>query len=167
MSATVEFDWLAVDCLATARKRSHERAGNHRPAYALDSLAAERIGAAGEAAFAMQYGLPAPDADRVAGDDGHDYRVRWDGAARTVEIKASEYDTPSLMLSTEYDHAVDRYVVASVSWPTEVEFVGWIDSDDVSTVGQRAPSQFGGEMWVVDGADLRAMPDAAEVCHAE
>ena len=160
MSAEVTIDGDAVDILARRRKAVHEDAGNHRPAYTVESLTAERIGAAAEAAFALRYGLPTPDADRVAGDDGFDYRVRHGDAELSVEIKASEYAEPSLMLSDDYRHAVDRYVLASVSWPQSVRFIGWIDAGDVADRGRREPSQFGGWMDVVDGSDLDALPPA-------
>jgi len=154
----VEFDWLAIDCIAAKRKRLHEKEGNHRPAYAIDSLSAERIGAASEAAFALRYGLRRPDANRINGDDGFDYCVWWGDEKLTVEIKGSEYASPSLMISEQYDHAVDRYVLASVSWPDDVKLIGWIDSDDITNVASREKSQFGGYMEVVDGADLNPMP---------
>jgi hypothetical protein len=154
----VGFDWLAIDCIAAKRKRLHEQVGNHRPAYAVDSLTAERIGAASEAAFALHYDLRRPDADKVNGDSGFDYQVWWGDEKLTIEIKASEYTSPSLMLSEQYDHAVDRYVLASVSWPDEVTLIGWIDSGDVANVASREKSQFGGYMEVVDNTDLNPMP---------
>ena len=164
MSVKVKIDGDAVDIIARRRKGIHDSAGNHRPADTMDSLTAERIGAAAEAAFSLRYDLPRPDADRINGDDGFDYRIRYQGNVETVEIKASAYADPSLMLSDSYRHdGVDRYVLGSVSWPTCVRFVGWIDAAEIGERASREPSQFGGWMDVVDSDDLDPLPPHSEV----
>lgn len=168
MSQTQPIDGDAVDLIARQRIRTHEQADNRRPAFAADDLEAERVGAAAEAAFALRYDLPPPSHDLVDGDDGSDYDVRYNDSRLNVEIKASKYDDPSLMLSDEYKHdAVDRYVLASVDWPTEVEFIGWIRQQRIDDVSSREPSQFGGFMDVVEGDDLIPIPDESDLSPAE
>lgn len=162
-SEPVTIDGDAIDILARRRKGTHDDAGNHRPAYAEDSLTAERVGAAAEAAFSIRYGLPTPSADLVGGDDGYDYRVEHNDETLTVEIKASEYADPSLMLSDGYRNGADRYALASVTWPDTVRFVGWIDAARVPDVGTRELSQFGGWMDVVESDDLRPLPEVGEL----
>lgn len=161
--SSVPIDGDAVDLIARERKGLHEGEGNHRPAFATDSMTAERVGAAAEAAFSLRYSLPSPNADRVHGDDGYDYCVMIDDEPTRVEIKGSEHDDPSLMLSDEYRGGADAYVVASVSWPERVWFVGWLDAEQLEERGRREDSKFGGRMTVVDGDDLDPMPPVEAV----
>jgi hypothetical protein len=159
-----QIDGDAVDLIARSRIETHEKAGNRRSAYALDDLKAERIGAAAEAAFAMRYDLPSPSDNLISGDNGFDYSIQYDSNAQNVEIKASEYSSPSLMLSDEYQHnKADRYVLATVDWPNKVIFHGWIHSRRIDSVATREPSKFGGYMSVVDKGSLVELPSKDKI----
>jgi len=165
---TQRIDGDAVDLIARQRIKTHHEADNRRPAYAEDDLTAERVGVAVEAAFSIRYNLPAPTYDEVSGDDGFDFAVRYDGERQRIECKGSAYDAPSLMLSDSYQHDAPEYhVLASVSWPSKVRFVGWIHTDRVSDVSKRQPSQFGGWMDVVDGEALKPLPAPESILEVE
>ena len=166
-ATTVDLDFDVVDLIAESRKEIHEQEGNHRPAYTTDSMTAERVGVAAEAAVALRYGLPAPGASRVGGDDGYDYRLDVDGETLEVEIKGSKYDDPSLMISDEYRGDADAYLLASVSLGDDVVLCGWLRDDQLEERGRREASKFGDMMTVVDGDQLDPIPDPADVSPAD
>lgn len=157
-TADIDLDWLAVDCLARRRKDRTEARGNHRAAYGTDDLEADRVGAAAEAAFAAAYDLDPPVLGAITGDEGYDFRVRWNDDPTTIEVKGSKHRDPSLLLNDEYRKGADRYVLVSIDWQSAARLIGTIPASAVDDRGYHDPATFGESVTAVDAAALDSLP---------
>jgi len=105
----VPLDRDVIDLLARRRREA-----GSRPAYWSDSLDADRIGVAGEAAVALRYDLPSPTHTDVTGDGGVDFAVEHAGRVERWDVKATRHADPSLMVPREYVGPADAYLLVTV-----------------------------------------------------
>jgi len=105
----VPLDRDVIDLLARRRRET-----GSRPAYWTDSLDADRVGVAGEAAVALRYDLPSPTDTDVTGDGGVDFAVANQGRLERWDVKATRHADPSLMVPREYVGPADGYLVVTV-----------------------------------------------------
>lgn len=131
-----------------------------------------RMGYTAELAVAQHYDL-VPRIDYrppTVGDDGHDYRVRFDGETATVDVKATRTDPPKLYLTKKrawHDrYALPDYYLLVAPHLTDgdrIHLVGWTTCERVREEGEDAET-YGNPVWRLDGRELDPppSPDALE-----
>ena len=155
-------DWDVVDMIARERKQSHDgtRQGDHKAIDGQDKMNMDRTGAAAEVAFARRYELPAPRVDLVGGDGGYDYLVNWNGEKTKVEIKASDYRNPNLIVPSIRDiEAPDVYVLYSAKYYSYLRPIGWIRTSEFMEKSEKQDSKIGEYCRYLDSDELNKLPN--------
>ena len=161
MSAN-NIDWDVVDMIARERKQSHDgtRQGDHKAIDGQDKMNMDRTGAAAEVAFARRYELPPPRVDLVGGDGGYDYLVNWNGEKTKVEIKASDYRNPNLIVpSIRNIEAPDVYVLYSAKYYSYLRPIGWIRTSEFMEKSEKQDSKIGEYCRYLDAGELNELPN--------
>ena len=154
-------DWDVVDMIARERKRSHDgtRRGDHKAVDGQDKMNMDRTGAAAEVAFAQRYDLAAPRVDLIEGDGGYDYLVSWNGERTKVEIKASDYRDPNLIVpSIREIEAPDVYVLYSAKYCSYLRPIGWIKTTEFMEKSEKQDSKIGEYCRYLDAGELDELP---------
>lgn len=87
----------------------------------------DRIGAAGELAFAKQYGLDVDEEARPGGDGHIDFKV----GKVTIDVKTARKAYNLLVKEWEIDKAADVLVLGQYINDEHVEFLGWIHRENL------------------------------------
>lgn len=162
-------DWEVVDIIAKERKKSHDgtRQGDHKAVEGQDKMNMDRTGAAAEVAFAREFDLPAPKVDLVTGDGGFDYLVKWGGEETKVEIKASDYRNPNLIVPNIRDiEAPDVYVLYSAKYYNYIRPIGWVHTDEFIQKSEKRDSKIGEYCLWLDSSELSELPEANQIKEA-
>lgn len=144
--------WTDTRRIAEARRESHRKDGSHKKPVAQkqagDDMRVEVAGVRGEAGCSIWCGSPWPR-DLGHNDDGWDFKL-LDG--RTVDVKASRHDNPSLMVSE--NEKADFFVLVWIRHEEKLCTIeGYATREDV--LARPIEERPTGRCRVIKGPDLR------------
>jgi hypothetical protein len=112
-----------AQALGARRNLSHQGAGT--PRFYADADEENRIGAAGEYAFARSFGLVVDEVSHPEGDGGCDFRVPMAGRELRIDVKTCRKPVYLLVKKADLSRkGADVYVLAHFD-RDHVVFVGW------------------------------------------
>jgi hypothetical protein len=120
------------------------------------SIDRDVIGIKAEITFADFYGLSVDETLKPDGDNGYDFKVKWNGV-QTVDVKGTSYPySPKLRVRVRKVNKADIYVLISVDKDT-TKIHGWATSDMLRKAGI-TKSKYGHKNHEIENNNLRDHP---------